>query len=268
MYSINVFLTFSLSLLGMSLYTLKTRGRREKEARRPCKRRAVLFIGGFTLCATILVFTAVEKFTEGGWITLAVTGALVAVCFLIRRHYNAVAAKLNRAFEGLERIPDRAGPPPGEPDAAQPAAVILVGGYSGFGIHTTLNVFRAFPGHFKSLVFVSVGTIDSGGFKGEDSIDLLRESTGRMLAQYADLARRLGVPAATRLAVGTDTVDEAERLCLSVAGEFPRSTFFAGQVIFERETWLQRLLHNQTAYAIQRRLQWAGKNMVILAAKT
>ena len=82
-----------------------------------------------------------------------------------------------------------------------------------------------------------------------------------------DLARRLGVPAVTRMAVGTDTVDEAEKLCLSVAKEFSRPTFFAGQVVFERETWLQKLLHNQTAYAIQRRLQWAGQNMVILPAR-
>jgi amino acid transporter len=267
MYSINVFLTFSLSLLGMSLYTLKTRGRRENEPTRPWKRNAVIFISGFAMCATILVITSVEKFTEGGWITLLATSALVGLCMLTRRHYTAVAKKLHKAFEGLEKIPNRPGPALPEPDRAQPAAVILVGNYSGFGIHTTLNVFRAFPNHFKSLVFVSVGTIDSGGFKGEDSIDLLRAGTSRVLEQYAELARRLGIPSATRMSVGTDTVDEAEKVCLAVAKEFPRSTFFAGQVIFERETWMQRLLHNQTAYAIQRRLQWAGKNMVILAAR-
>jgi hypothetical protein len=67
--------------------------------------------------------------------------------------------------------------------------------------------------------------------------------------------------------VGTDVIDEAETVCLATAKEFPGSLFFAGQVIFERETWFRRLLHNQTAYAIQRRLQWAGRTMVILAAR-
>lgn len=267
MYSINVFLTFSLSLLGMSLFTLRSRGRSAGGARGPWKRRAALFIGGFTLCATILTITAVEKFTEGGWITLLVTGALAAAFTLIRRQYDAVANRLNRAFQGLEHIPQAPGADPPPPEPALPTAVILVGGYNGFGVHTTLNVVRAFPGHFKSLVFASVGTIDSGVFKGEDSIQLLRESTGRMLAQYAELARRLGVPATTRLAVGADTVDEAEKLCLGIASEFTRPTFFAGQVVFERETWLRRLLHNQTAFAIQRRLQWAGHTMVILPAR-
>jgi amino acid transporter len=267
MYSINVFLTFSLSLLGMSLHTLKSRERRDGRVDAPWRRRGALFIGGFLLCATILAFTAIEKFHEGGWITLAVTGALVIVCFLIRGHYRAVAAKLNRAFEGLEKLPDRPGAAAGVLDPSLPTAVVLVGGYNGFGIHTTLNVFRSFPGHFRNLVFVSVGTIDSGGFKGEDSIELLGQQTQRGLAQYAALAERLGVPAVTRFAVGTDTVDEAEKVCLAVAKEFPRCTFFAGQVVFERETFLRRLLHNQTAYAIQRRLQLAGQNIVILAAK-
>ncbi len=267
MYSINVFLTFSLSLLGMSLYTLRTRGRGKAKVKAPWKRRAALFIGGFALCATILGFTIVEKFSQGGWITLAVTGTLVAVCLLIRRHYKGVASRLNRAFEGLERIPEHAGLTPGAPDPSLPAAVILVGGYTGFGVHTTLNVFRAFPGHFKSIVFVSVGTIDSGGFKGEDSIQALHNATEHTLQRYADLATRLGMPATTRMAVGADTVDEAEKLCLSIAREFARPTFFAGQVVFARETWVHRLLHNQTAFAIQRRLQWAGLNMVILPAR-
>lgn len=44
-------------------------------------------------------------------------------------------------------------------------------------------------------------------------------------------------------------------------------TFFAGKVIFERERWYQRLLHDETALAIQKRLQWAGETMVILPAR-
>ena len=62
-------------------------------------------------------------------------------------------------------------------------------------------------------------------------------------------------------------MDEAEALCLEVAREFPRTTFFAGRVIFERDSFLDRILHNQTAEAIQRRLHWDGKTMVILPAR-
>jgi len=82
-----------------------------------------------------------------------------------------------------------------------------------------------------------------------------------------ELARRIGMPATSRYALGTDAVDEGEKLCLEVAKEFPRVTFFAGKVIFQREAWYQHLLHNETAAAIQKRLQWAGKPVVILPAR-
>jgi hypothetical protein len=144
---------------------------------------------------------------------------------------------------------------------------VLVASYGGLGVHTALNVLAAFPGHFRNLVFVSVGVIDSGGFKGEDSIDALARETQAELARYVDLAARLGVPASSRFALGTDAVAEAEKLCLAIVHEFPRATFFAGKVVFERERWYQRLLHNETAFAIQKRLQWAGRTMVIVPAR-
>jgi hypothetical protein len=49
--------------------------------------------------------------------------------------------------------------------------------------------------------------------------------------------------------------------------DFPVVTFFGGKVVFERERWYQRLLHNETALAIQKRLTWAGATMVVLPAR-
>jgi len=264
MYSINVFLTFSLSMFGMLRYWSAARA--EPPARRA--RRVTLFAAGFVLCATILCVTVVEKFVEGGWLTVAVTSVLVGVCFLIRKHYRRAAATMDRLYAELGNLPATHDPATvGEPDRAQPVAAILVGSYSGLGIHTVLNVFRAFPGHFKGLVFLSVGVIDSGEFKGDGAVEGLRAKTEAMLQQYVGLSRRLGVPAASRLAVGTDAVDTAEELCLGVAREYPQVTYFAGKMIFEREKWFHAFLHNDTALAIQKRLQWAGRTMVTMPVK-
>lgn len=262
MYAINVFLTFSITELSMCRMWLL-----ERKTRRDWWKKIRIHAVGLALCATILVVTVFEKFREGGWVTLAFTGAVVLACILIRAHYARVAAGLARAFEGLEKIPPHAGPAHSEPDPSLPTAVVLVGAYNGFGVHTACNVFRAFPDHFKGMVFVTIGVIDSGNFKGDGSVDLLRADTERTAAKYVELAHRLGVPGAARWGLGADAVEEAEKLCLEVAREFPRATFFAGQVVFARETWLRRVLHNQTAYAIQRRLQLAGKNTVILPAR-
>ena len=56
----------------------------------------------------------------------------------------------------------------------------------------------------------------------------------------------------------------AEDLCLAVGREFPGAVFFAGKLIFSRERWYPRLLHNETPLALERRLRWVGKTMVTL----
>jgi hypothetical protein len=64
--------------------------------------------------------------------------------------------------------------------------------------------------------------------------------------------------------LATDVVESAVELCKEVAGEFPRSTVFTGQLTFRLEKFYHRLLHNETAFAIQRRLQWDGLTTVIM----
>jgi len=168
----------------------------------------------------------------------------------------------------LEQVAGGAGEPNmAAPDPEQPAAVILVGGYSGLGIHTMLNAIRFAPDHFKSFIFVSVGVIDSGNFKGSGAVEALTQHCEESLRRYVDLGRRLGMASASYLAIDTDAVDGLEQVCLEIAKQFPKATFFAGQLVFQKDTWLHRLLHNQTAYSLQRRLQWAGVPMVILPTR-
>jgi amino acid transporter len=264
MYSINVFITFSLSMFAMMRYWVRAR---HAPSAGPWCRRSFVFLLGFLLCTTILAIAIFERFTRGGWVTLVVTGTLVALCFVIRKHYRTTYAKLGQLYDELKHFPVDTTQEPRALDPAAPTAAVLVASYGGLGIHTTLNIFRFFPNHFKNLVFLSVGVVDSGGFKGEGALDELRARTEESLRQYDELARRIGMPAVSRYALGTDAVEEGEKLCLEVAKEFPRVTFFAGKVIFQREAWYQHLLHNETAAAIQKRLQWAGKPVVILPAR-
>jgi len=262
MYSINVFLTFSLSLYGMARERWKRRRRVAS-----WRRRFLLFAFGFVLCALILAVTVAEKFLEGGWLTLVVTGSLIALCFLIRAHYDTVTEQMAKLGEGLMNLPPARNPATGEPDPRKPVAALLVNSYGGLGIHTLLNIFRTFPGQYKGVLFLSVGVVDSGAFKGEGAIQDLSVETQATLERYVALARGLGLPAAGRMGVGTDVVAEGEKLCLAVAHDYPRVTFFAGKVIFQREKWYQRLLHNETAASIQQRLQWDGLTMVVLPAR-
>lgn len=261
LYSINAFLTFSLSMSGM----LRAWWRRHGHPLR--SRRLAAFGIGLALCATILVITVLEKFEQGGWLTLAVTGGLVALCFVVRRHYRGVGSKLFDlyAMVDLASVPHSDQPPPAL-DPQQPTAALLVGNYSGLGIHTVLNIQRTFPGFFRNLVFISVGAVDSGVFKGQENLERLRAKTENELQQYVALAHSIGLAGTYRCAIGTDIVDESARLCVEIGGEFPRVTFFAGKLIFERENWYHRLLHNDTAFALQKRLQLVGYPLMVMPA--
>jgi amino acid transporter len=263
MYSINVFLTFSLSMLAMARFWITHRKEHSDWAR-----HLPIFIVGFTFCAAILGVTIREKFAEGGWLTLVITFAAVVACLLIRRHYLHVRRSLAHLDDLFRDLPisgkrEELGPV----DPQKPTAVLLTGAYGGLGVHSVLTLLRMFPNHFSNLIFVSVGVVDSGNFKGSGEVEKLKEQTRDSLGKYVGLARRLGLSAEYRMSVGTDVVDEASKLCLDVAREFPNIMFFSGKLIFEERKWYHRILHNETAYSIQHRLQFAGYPMVILPVR-
>ena len=262
MYSINVFLTFTLSQFGMASFFFRNR---EKD--KAWKRHIVIHVIGLILCLTILIITVFEKFEEGGWLTLLITSTVIGLCYLIRGHYRKVSKGARQLEEILSELP-KGRDPNNEPlDPKETTAILLVRGYSGFGLHVWLSVVREFPKLYKNFVFVSVGEIDSGSFKGIAEIDALKKSVENDLIKYVRLVRSYGFPADYRMGIGTDVADIATELCESLVKEFPRATVFTGKLIFRQENPFQKILHNETAFAIQRRLQWNGITTVILPVR-
>ncbi len=264
MYSINVFLTFSLSQTAMCWHWIH-----ERQAARAWKQGLSINGIGLLLTVSILVVTAVVKFREGAWVTLLTTAAFVFLCVRIRGHYRHIRAMLKRLDQDLMDVPAS------EPaaDAAEkaiqmdrnaPTAVLLVSGYSGLGLHTFLGVHNTFPGHFKNFLFISVGVIDSGNFKGVQEIDHLDRNTRQVVDRYVAYARSLEFTADSRYSLGTLMVPEMRNLCAAVRREFPRAIFFSGRLIFREEKFYHRWLHNQSSSTLQRRLQFDGIPLVIL----
>jgi amino acid permease-like protein len=259
MYAINVFLTFSLTLLGMVRHEIGARGTPR------WKRNLALVLTGFALCISILLVTVYEKFQEGGWLTMLVTASLVTVAFLVKRHYLRVREQLRRLDDTLLNIPLRQHQEPQTPiPREEPVAVMLVSGFSGLGVHTVLSVQNLFPRQYKNYLFVSVGVIDSSHFKGVAEIEALKKQTIDDLQKYVEFAHRLGFRAEMRYAIGREAVEQVVELCEKIRNEFPRSIFYLGQLVFENDKFYYRLLHNETAFAIQRRLQFAGLQAIVL----
>ncbi len=265
LYSINVFVDFSLSQLGMVKHWWNQR------ATHPRWRNNIVVNGlGMLLAAFILMTTVCLKFHEGGWLTLLITGGFVALAFAIRRHYRHTRLLLKRldslveAAKPAHLTPDAASKPPPAPAPQERTAVILVNGYGGLGLHCLFGVMRLFRGDFKNFVFIQTGMVDAGRFKGVQEIKHLEQTVQEDLNKYVEYMRTRGYYATSFHALGTDVAEEVEHLAVKVSEQFPNNMLFASQLVFPRETIWTRLLHNYTAFAVQRRLYQRGMPLIIL----
>jgi K+ transporter len=209
------------------------------------------------------------KFYDGGWATLLVTGILVGLSFWVKSHYRQTQKKLHRLNELVaaaladEAITTLRKPPtPCDPNAR--TAVFLVNGFNGLGLHTLLAVVRMFPKVYHNFIFLQVGILDAGNFKGASEVENLREHSRQEVDRYVNYMGQRGFYAEGQIALGTDIVAEAGNLCTTIAERFPQAQFFAGQLVFKDESLLTRWLHNHTVFELQRRLYQNGRAMLIL----
>lgn len=260
LYSINVFLTFSLSLLGLCRYWWRNR---DEESH--WRRRFALSLLGLSVAGAILSITVFEKFMEGGWITLAVTGLVIGFCYLIRTHYDQINARLERADDlyAPRLIWEEPEQPP-ELDPSQPTAIFIVGKSRGVAMHSLQWIREFFPDHFKNFVFLAVGEVDAKSYVGSGALRTLQYKVENSLCYYTSYCHSQGLAAEYRMAFGTDPVEEFTRLGLRATEDYPNSLCFIGQLMFQEEHFYARWLHNQTPLAVQGRLHCLNKRVLIL----
>ena len=268
LYSINVFITFTLSQLGMVKHWWEQRGTEKQWLKK-------LMINGIglTLTTFILISVLILKFNEGGWVTIVITGVLVLGAFFIKNHYNKTYATLKRLDVIVEAavlsgsdVHDSTTPAPAYDQKAKTAA-ILVNGFNGLGLHTLFSVFRLFGTTYKNYVFVEIGSIDAGNFKGADEIENLGSFVRNETSKYVDYMNDHGHYAEAYYSIGTDVVDEVNKLVPAIREKFPDIVFFGGQLVFTNESLMDRWLHNYTVFAVQQNLYVHGIPFVILPVK-
>lgn len=277
MYSINVFVTFSLSQLGMVRHWWQIgRDKRDKQPDRKGPEaatlddtgaqtwfpRLLLNGAGMAISVTILLITVTLKFSHGGWVTVVVTGSAVLLAFLIRRHYRRVGYVLQLLNLVGPDLVDGLLQPPAHPEGRTVA--IFVSRYDGLGLSTLGRIRQLLGSEIRRFVFLSVAQVDSAEFRSEAKVRALRETREKDLQRFLDLAGRMGVEAEQHLAVGTDVVEALEKLAVETAEKYPEILFVAGQIVFERETLATRLLHNEVAFILQKRLTFRGLDLLVL----
>jgi hypothetical protein len=101
LYAVGVFMSFTLSQSGMVIhwFRLKNTG---------WQRRAAMNGFGATLTAVVSVVIVIVKFTHGAYLVVAAVPLLVGIFYVVRRHYDRVAAVLepqnNMELEELGQI--------------------------------------------------------------------------------------------------------------------------------------------------------------------
>lgn len=262
LYSISVFLTFAISLFGLCLYWWQSRKRRGR-----WKRRMALSLLGFLICVSILIVLLIEKISNGGWATAVIIAAMAALCIYIRNHYQETKNAIRSVDQVFANQPFGKHFGPVIPKLEDQTAVFIVGSSRGGGLHALLWVQRMFPGHFKNFIFVNARTVDSHAYGGDGALEMMRSEADATLQYFVDFCHSHGMASSSFLGFGTDVVNEVTKLCEQIHVQFPNVIFFTSKMIFERENWFSRLLHNQAALAIQRRLHFEGLQMVILPMK-
>ena len=269
LYAINVFIDFALSQSGLVKYWWTARARVALWRRR-------MLIAGCGLCLTLVILCSmiVLKFREGGWITLALTGSLAVVALLIRRHYDHTIGLLKRLdallTSGIPTAPPEAKARIAPAKTIEPfdpqgkTAVVLVSGFNGLGLHTLAAIHRMFGGVFKNYVFVQVGIVDAGNYKGVEELGHLEDHVNGELHKYVNFMRHEGHHAEGFGSIGTDLVEEVQSLVPKITEKYPSVVFFGGQLVFAEESVLTRMLHNNVVFALQKRLYRQGIPFVIL----
>jgi amino acid transporter len=255
MYSINVFVTFTLSQLGMVRLWWA-----ERHRVRDWAWRLALNGSGMLISLAILAATVSLKFFQGGWLTVVVTGGAVVVAFLVRRHYR----RFQFALTMLNLLVEHSMPGPATEPRQGRTAGIFVNRYDGLGLHTLGRVRALMGTDLRKVVFLSVVQVDSDQFRDEAHLTSLTDARQGELQRYEAVAREAGLEADSRSTIGTDVVEELEGLAVAVAEAEPNTVFVAGQVVFPQETMTMRLLHNEVAFQLQRRLLYRGLDIVIV----
>ncbi|WP_085314541.1 APC family permease [Derxia lacustris] len=261
LYSINVFLTFSLSLAGLCVYWL-----RHRDGTRWLP-RLLLSATGLLVTVSILCVTTIAKFFEGGWVTVLITGLVIAACLWVRNHYRETRSAIGEVDAIFAAQPFGSVTAPPACDREAPTAAFIVGSSRGGGLHAWLWVQRMFPGQFRNFVFINARTVDAQVYGGEAELELMKTDATVSVKYFENFCHSHGLAARSYLGFGIDVVTEVSHLCEQVQKDFPNTIFFTSKLIFREENWITRLLHNQAAVAIQRKLHLEGMQMVILPMK-
>ncbi|MCP2168319.1 APC family permease [Goodfellowiella coeruleoviolacea] len=232
LYTVGVFVSFTLSQTGMIRHWNRLlRGETDPAQRRRMRRSQAINTFGLVMTGSVLVIVLITKFTAGAWIAISAMAAIFLLMTAIRRHYDRVAAELQRGDHQQGLLP------------ARNHAIVLV---SKLHLPTlrALTYARATRPDVLEAVTVNVDDAD----------------TRRLVAEWEkqDFKVPLKVVESPYREITRPVLDYVKR----IRSDNPRDvvTVFIPEYVVGR--WWEQLLHNQSALRLKGRLLFQPGVMV------
>jgi len=213
LYAIGVFVSFTLSQIGMVRFWFRERGPRWPT-------RAVLNAMGAVATGIVTLIIATTKFTHGAWLVILLIPLLVLLLVTIRRHYDDVAGQLS--LEGLE---------PQELPPGRHHVLVLVGDVHR-GVLGAIRYARAISPNARAMY-----------------VEIDAESRRRLEQRWTKWAN--GMPLVVLRSPYRSVVGPLLECVDRLQQEAPDALITIILPEFLPVRWWQQLLHNQTALLIK-----------------
>ena len=261
-YSLSVFLAFSIAIIGLFRYYWSHTTFSLK------KIVNLILLGlGAIICISIFITVTLTSFLQGSWIALLLIGLLLCVCLFIKRTYRITELMIEQLDESLCLTIDKPVQNYLIPNPLEPSAIIFVGASRGAAMHALLTIKRTFKNYYKNYIFVDVGVIDSFSMVGQNKIKQLRRSISGDLDYLVEFCQSHNIPAMSKFELTVDPAHKIGQVAKELTRHYTNSAFFASQLIFPGNSWVQKIIYNKTVSALQYEIYSLGYNMMILPVK-
>ena len=261
LYSINVFLTFSLSLLGLVRYNF---GHRREMKTGQWLSRTIISCVALTVAVSILITLFLAKFSQGAWVAVVVALLLAACGYWVRDHYRRFDASMDKTFDELLMRDASAAIEIPKPAKMKRPVGVITGSQGAAGLHALMHAQRLFRGQFDSVLIISAGEVDAEAYGGHEALERLKSQVGERCGKIAAWCRDHGMPAKVYTGFSTDAVETLQELCLKALADYPNAIFVATRPMTKPHGWASTLLHGGTALSLQRRLHGHDAPLIVL----
>jgi hypothetical protein len=215
----------------------------------------------------VLCLITINRFFAGGWFALVCLLLITMLCRMISKHYKRV----NNMLKSVDKLLIKPLTPKKSPivefNSDNPTAVIMIGKHAGVALHTLIWSLCTFPDYFKNVVFVSIGEIDVERFGVEEKLSELEKNINKNIDYFTEYAQQQGLAVKSVIEYSTNPVEKLEEIVENNLVDIHNPIFFASSFVWGKDTWYAQYLHNETAFAFQKRLHQNNLQMIIVPMK-